>query len=83
MEPFSLAREHVAAFHTRADDPLLSRGEAELRDLALLRDAIEVEIAARARELVAFEGLSWAAAAAALAPTPASLHFRYGRANSE
>lgn len=83
MELFSLAREHVAVFHVHADDPLLSQGEAELRDLALLRDAIEVEIAARARELVAFEGLSWAAAASMLAPTPASLHLRYGRLNSE
>ncbi|MCI6556884.1 hypothetical protein [Schaalia hyovaginalis] len=83
MEAFSQALEHVAAFHVHADDPILSQGEAELRDLALLRDAIEVEIAARARELVAFEGVSWAAAAAALAPTPASLRLGYGRAKSE
>lgn len=83
MDPFSLAREHVAAFHVHADDPLLSQGEAELRGLALLRDAIEVEIAARARELVAFEGLSWAAAASVLAPNAESLRLGYGRANSE
>lgn len=83
MEPFALAREHVAAFRTRADDRILSQGEAELRDLALLRDAVNEAIALHVRELVAFEGLSWQAAAEALKPSATALRHCYGRTSNE
>lgn len=80
---YDRARAHVAAFRTDADDPDLSAGEAELRDLAALRDAVDEAIALHVRELVAFEGISWSAAAVALAPSPTSLRRRYGRVSSE
>ncbi|MDC4232193.1 hypothetical protein M3T53_00475 [Actinomyces sp. B33] len=83
MSDYGRARAYVAAFRSDADDPNLSLGEAELRDLALLRDAVDEVIAVHVRELVAFEGLSWAAVAAAIAPSPASLRLRYGHAKSE
>lgn len=79
MVVFQQAHEYVSAFHVYAGDPLLSQGEAELRDLALLRDVVDEVIAAHVRELVEFEGLSWQAAAEALAPSPALLSSRYGR----
>lgn len=80
---FDQARAHVAAFHACADNPNLSEGEAELRELALLRDAVDEAIALHVRELVTFEGLSWSAAAAALASDPTALRHRYRRASSE
>ncbi|MGV9216370.1 hypothetical protein [Arcanobacterium canis] len=79
MDVFQQAHEYVSAFHVYAGDPLLSQGEAELRDLALLRDVVDEAIAAHVRELVEFEGLSWSAAAEALASSPALLRSRYGR----
>ncbi|MHB0829344.1 MAG: hypothetical protein ACYCDN_07690 [Schaalia turicensis] len=83
MDPFSLAHEHVSAFRVHVDDVLLSQGEAELRDLALLRDAVDEAIASRIHELVTFEGLSWSAVATAIASSPASLRKLYGRASNE
>lgn len=80
---YDRARAHAAAFRSDADDPNLSAGEAELRDLALLRDAVDEAIALHVRELVTFEGLSWAAVASALAPSPTALRHRYRRASSE
>ena len=51
--------------------------------LLVLRDAVDEAIAVHIREVVNFEGLSWSAAAAALAPSPTALRCRYRRANSE
>lgn len=82
MSAYDRARTHAAAFHADVDDPNFSAGEAELRDLALLRDAVDEVIAAHVRELVNFEGLSWVAVAAALAPSPTSLRHRYRRASN-
>lgn len=83
MSTYDRARAHVLAFRSGADDPNLSAGEVELRDLALLRDAVDEAIAVHVRELVTFEGLSWTAAAVALASSPTALRHRYGRARSE
>lgn len=82
MSDYDCARVHVAAFRSEVEDSNLSPGEAELRDLALLRDAVDEAIALHVRELVAFEGLSWRAAAVALAPSPTSLRHRYERASN-
>lgn len=82
MSDYDRARVHVAAFRSEVEDPNLSPGEAELRSLALLRDAVDEAIALHIRELVTFEGLSWRAAAVALAPSPTSLRHRYGRASN-
>lgn len=79
MDVFQQAREYVASFHVYAGDPLLSQGEAELIDLALLRDVVNEAIAAHVRELVEFEGLSWSAAAEALKPSATALRNRYRR----
>lgn len=75
----SSAREHVVAFGWWAGCPDVARAEAELRDLALLRDAVEEEIAAHAREMVEHEGLSWAAVASALSLAAGAVRGRYGR----
>lgn len=79
MDSFECAREYVASFHVYAGNPFLSQGEAELKDLALLRDAIDEAIAIHVRELVIFEGLSWQAAAGALKPSATALRNRYRR----
>ncbi|MFP7707552.1 hypothetical protein [Trueperella sp. LYQ141] len=79
MNTFEFAREYVAAFHNDSHNPNLSPGEAELHDLALLRDAVEEHIIARANELVRFEGLSWTAVTAALHSCPSSVRRRYLR----
>lgn len=83
MDAFEKAREYVASFQADVDTSLHSQGERELRSLALLRDAVEVEIVSRIHELVTFEGLSWSAAAAAIAPSSVSIRERYGRASKE
>ncbi len=83
MSSFEQARAHVAAFLSDVVDLNLSVGEAELRDLALLRDAVDEAIAVHVRELVRFEGMSWTAAASALAPSPTVLRYRYGRFSKE
>ena len=83
MSSFEQARAHVAAFRSDIDDPNLSMGEGELRDLALLRDAVDAAIAIPVRELVSFEGMSWTTAASALAASPTVLRYRYGRFSKE
>lgn len=83
MSDYDRARTHVVAFRSNANNPILSAGEAELRNLALLRDAVDEAIALHVRELVTFEGVSWTAAAAALASSPTALRKRYRRASSE
>jgi len=80
---YDRARAHVDAFRSDVDDPNLSAGETELRDLAALRDAVDEAIVVHVRELVTFEGLSWTAAAAVLAPNPTALRRRYRRVSSE
>ncbi|MDR0283331.1 MAG: hypothetical protein LBI33_00345 [Propionibacteriaceae bacterium] len=73
------ARDHVVAFRWWVDRPgaEVSLAEAELRDLAILRDAIEDAITRHAREVATFEGVSWTAVAAALSITPESARRRY------
>lgn len=83
METFEKAREYAGSFQADVDESLHSQGERELRSLALLRDAVEVEIASRMRELVAFEGLSWSAVAAAIAPSAVLPRERYGCVSRE
>ena len=83
MSSFEQARAHVAACRSDIDDPNLSMGEGELRDLALLRDAVDEAIAIHVRELVRFEGMSWTTAASALAASPTVLRYRYGRFSKE
>lgn len=56
MDSFERAREYVASFHVYAGNPFLSQGEAELKDLALLRDAVDGAIAIHVRELVTSRG---------------------------
>lgn len=80
---YDRARAYVDAFRSDVDDPNLSAGETELRDLAALRDAVDEAIIVHVRELVTFEGLSWTTAAAVLAPNPTSLRHRYRRASKE
>lgn len=82
MSSFEQARAHVAAFRSDIDDPNLSMG-GELRDLALLRDAVDEAIAIHVRKLVRFEGMSWTTAASALAASPTVLRYRYGRFSKE
>lgn len=50
----------------------MTLAEAELRDLAALRDAVEHEIAMHARAVAEYEGLSWSTISQALSITPAS-----------
>ena len=83
MDAFEKARDYAASFQADVDASLHSHGERELRSLALLRDAVEVEIASRIHELVIFEGLSWSAAAAAIAPSPVFIRECYGRVSRE
>ena len=83
MSNYDRVRAHVVAFRSAADDPNISAGETELRDLALLHDAVDEAIALNARELVTFEGLSWTAVAAALASSPTALRHRYCRFSNE
>lgn len=83
METFEKARKYAGSFQADVDESLHSQGERELRSLALLWDAVEVEIASRMRELVAFKGLSWSAVAAAIAPSAVLLRERYGCVSRE
>ena len=79
MKTYEHARAHVAAFHVQHEDPHFSMGESELRSLAALRDAVDVAIAVRVRELVEFEAMSWSAVASSLSPSPAVLQRLYRR----
>lgn len=73
------ARDHATAFRWWVGSPDMTLAEAELRDLAALRDAVECEIALHAREVAAYEGVSWAAIADALSLSPAAARRRYER----
>ena len=77
MSVESNACDHVARFRWHVGDPSMSLGEAELRDLAALRDAVDVAIAVRVR--VQFGAMSWSAVASSLSPGPAVLQRLYGR----
>lgn len=79
MSVESNACDHVARFRWHVGDPSMSLGEAELRDLAALRGAVDVAIAVRVRELVQFGAMSWSAVASSLSPSPAVLQRLYGR----
>lgn len=79
MSVESNARDHVARFRWHVGDLSMSLREAELRDLAALRDAVGVVIAVHVRELVQFEAMSWSAVASSLSPAPAVLQRLYGR----
>lgn len=73
------AREHVVAFSWWVGCPDVAQAEAELRDLALLHDAVEEEIAAHAREVVEHEGVPWARWPWCLSLAPGAVRGRYGR----
>ena len=79
MSVESNACDHVARFRWHVGDPGMSLGEAELRDLAALRDVVDVAIAVHVRELVQIEAMSWSAVASSLSPAPAVLQRLYGR----
>ena len=79
MSVESNACDHVVRFRWHVGDPSMSLGEAELRDLAALRDVVDVAIAVHVRELVQIEAMSWSAVAASLSPAPAVLQRLYGR----
>lgn len=79
MSAESSARDHIESFKRWVGNPELALAEAELRDLAALRDAVEEAIALHVRAVVTYEGISWAAVADSLASDPASLRRRYGR----
>ena len=57
----------------------MAQTEAELRDLALLRDVVAEGVAAHTREMVEHEGVSWVVVASALSLTPGAARGRYGR----
>ncbi|MFP3469982.1 hypothetical protein R0J90_07970 [Micrococcus sp. SIMBA_144] len=57
----------------------MSLAEAELRDLAALRDAMEAEIAMHANAVTTYEEVSWTLVADALSLTPTAARRRYGR----
>ncbi len=79
MSVESNACDHVARFRWHVGDPSMSLGEAELRDLAALRDVVDVAIAVHVRELVQIEAMSWSAVASSLSPAPAVFQRLYGR----
>ncbi|MEW6943589.1 antirestriction protein ArdA [Trueperella pyogenes] len=83
MDALKIAREYVAAFHIHREFASLSQGEIELRDLTLLRDAVELEIATHVNELVTFEAMSWTVVTDALTSLPEALKLRYGRGPGE
>lgn len=73
------ARERVVALSWWVGCPDVAQTEAELRDLALLRDVVEEGVAAHAREMVEHEGVSWVVVASALSLAPGAARGRYGR----
>lgn len=79
MSAESNALDHVHAFRWWVGNPEMTRAEAELRDLAALRDAVDYEISAHTQEVAGFEGISWAAIADALSISPAAARRRYER----
>lgn len=79
MSAESNALDHINAFRWWVGDPEITRAEAELRDLAALRDAVEREISVHAHEVATYEGISWATIADALSISPAAARRRYER----
>lgn len=79
MSAESNARVHIHAFRWWVGNPEMTRAEAELRDLAALRDAVEYEIGIHAHEVATYEGISWATVADALSISPAAARRRYER----
>ena len=75
MSVESSARHHIESFTWWVGTPELSLTEAELRDLAALRDPVALHVHA----VVTYEGVSRTAVADALSSDPASLRRRYGR----
>jgi len=75
----SNARDHVTAFCWWVGTPEMSLAEAEWRDLAALRDAMEAEIAMHANAVTTYEEVSWTVVADALSLTPTAARRRYGR----
>lgn len=73
------ALDHIHAFRWWVGDPEMTRAEAELRDLAALRDAVEYEIGIHAHEVATYEGISWATIADALSVSPAAARRCYAR----
>lgn len=79
MSAESNARDHIHAFRWWVGNPEMTRAEAELRDLAALRAAVEYEIAMHAHQVATYEGISWATVADALSISPAAARRRYKR----
>lgn len=79
MSAESNALDHIHAFRWWVGNPEMTRAEAELRDLAALRDAVEHEIGLHAHEVASYEGISWAAIADALSISPSAARRRYER----
>lgn len=79
MAAESSALDHIHQFRWWVGNPEMTRAEAELRDLAALRDAVDYEISAHAQEVARFEGISWATIADALSISPAAACRRYDR----
>lgn len=79
MNHLENARDYATKFHAHQECTSLSQGEIELRNLALLREAVELEIATHVYELVTFEGMSWSTVATSLASHPEVLKIRYRR----
>lgn len=77
MSAESNSRDHATAFHWWVGSIDMSVAEAEIRDLAALRDAVEHEIALQAREVAAHEGISWETVADVPSPSPAAARRRY------
>lgn len=73
------ALDYIRAFRCWLGNPEITRAEAELRDLAALRDAVEYEIGIHAHEVATYEGISWATIADALSLSPAAARRRYAR----
>ncbi len=59
--------------------PELSESEAELRDLAALRDAVADAITRYVHTFITYEGMSWSQAVQVLAMTPEAAKRLYER----
>lgn len=79
MSAESNARDHIQAFKWWVGSTEMTRAEAELRDLAALREAVENEIAMHAHQVATCEGIAWATIADALSISPAAARRRYKR----
>lgn len=79
MSVESNARTYVEDFHWWRGTPELSESEAELRDLAALRDAVDETITRYVHTFTEYENMSWVAVAAALAMSSEAAKRRYRR----